>query len=180
MVDIGIPYALADLIAIRGVGWLSDGIAACEGNTDYPSHIAGMINPDPSICLEALTRVKTNPLDKTLAGAKRAWLIHVKDVTDAQRAAVVYDACSFSADNYGWSDILLQGLDSETHETWWTDKLAGELAKSPICSYVWAHAWATAGIAFGPKLLSSVTPADVYLAALADPSRFDVSEIILG
>lgn len=178
-VDIGIPYGLADVIAVRGIGWLSDHIALAEGNTAYPSHIAGIINTDPSICLEALSRVRTNPLDTTLAKCSKAWLIHHRTLTDTQRNAIVYAACRFSADDYGWGDIVLQGADALLRDTFWTDKLSAALKNHPICSYVWAAAYGSVGISFSDKLIQSITPADMYLGALASSAMFDVSEIML-
>lgn len=185
-----------DILGLRGRGFLSRGILAATGYDGHPSpisHVGLFLTGDPKpIVIEALSRVKTNPLSVSLADADKAYVIHDSLLTNDERSLVIETALKFSADDYGYSDIVLQGLDALTHTTWWTDNLAWNLKHSPICSYLVAVAYDRVSQAlsrkfavdyavslrlhFGQKYLQSITPADIYRYASGNKA-FTITEL---
>lgn len=164
------PMILAgDIIAVRGQGWLANGIVRAEYGKNPPgcavSHV-GIITAadnDGIQVTEALSRVETHALSVTLANCQSAWIIQYKDLTGAQRLTIVNAALSFSGDDYGYGDLLLQGADALFGTSWFTDHLAWWLSRWPICSYVAAAAYDRIGITFGREE-DSVKPSDIMQA----------------
>ena len=157
-----------DMILIRGTGTLSNEILKAT-NGDV-SHAALLIGVNPAICIEALDRVKTNPLHITVQNAAAVYMVEDQSLTDADREAIVYAALTFSADDYNYMDLALQGLDSLSHSTWFTHILAHQfLDRWPICSYVVSKAYERGiGRTFN-KPSDSITPQDLYLAGQYKP-----------
>lgn len=157
-----------DILAVRGSSWLSKRILAATGNT--VSHVGLIIATEPiPTVIEALTRVRTRPLDVSIATAESAWVLTDTSLTDDEREAIIRSALNFSADGYGYGDILLQGMNALTKSTWWTDHLAFGLAGKPICSYLVAAAYETQNRTFG-QLDKTTTPADIYNFARSHPA----------
>lgn len=168
-----------DIVAIRGAGWLSDGIAKAEYPNGEPAqsatHVGLFISGDPyPIVIEALTRVKTNPLYITTSQALEAYALHDISLTERQRETIIAKACTFSADDYGYLDLIAQRLDATFSTTWWTDRMAGLLSHWPICSYVVGAAYAAIGLNFGVDT-ASVRPSDVLSFALSNPKIYTVT-----
>jgi hypothetical protein len=159
-----------DIILVRGRAALSEGIL--KATNGHVSHAAAVIGTNPPICIEALTRVRTNPLHVTIGAAEAAYLVTDDSLTDAQREAIVYAALTFSAEDYNYIDLALQGLDSLAHSDWFTHILAHDfLDRWPICSYVVSKAYEKGiGRTFG-KPADSITPEDLYVAGGAAPYR---------
>lgn len=159
-----------DIIAVRGVGWLADGIVKAEYGKIPPanavSHVGIVTTSDfyDVQVTEALTRVETHDIQVTLAACQSAWIVQHLHLTTAQRLKIVNAALSFSGRDYGYFDLLLQGTDALTGSTWWTDNLAWWLKRWPICSYVAAAAYDTVGVLFGPQT-TSVKPSDIMITA---------------
>lgn len=142
-----------DILAVQGDGWFSDAIRKCTGNGPY-SHIGVITATAPIMQVtEALERVKTRPLSESIKDTRHAWILHPPYKTDTDRIITVMKALSYSADNYGWWDIAMQGLDSETRTRWFTNHFAE--TKWPICSML--AALADPAWKLDPK---SVTPND--------------------
>lgn len=171
------PIVAGDILAIAGSSWLSAGIIRATGGPC--SHVGLLLSVDPPIVIEALSRVKTNPLDVSIAHARRAWILHDKSLTADQRRAIMYAACAMSADDYGYLDIAAQGLDALFKTTWPTDHMGWYLKYRRICSYVVARGYEAIQFRFGKKTDESVSPADVYGFAEANPTIFDINEIML-
>jgi len=163
----------ADILAVRGTRLLAKGILAATGNT--VSHVGLVISGDPPLVIEALTRVKTNPLDVSIKDAEAAYLLKPLNLTADQRRTIVYAACALSADGYGYLDIGLQGMDALLHSRKPTDLLAGALGikKHPICSYLVAASYERAGLNFGVND-KSITPADIFQFAKSNPAIYSV------
>ena len=122
----GVAIAPADIVAVRGTGRFAAGILKATGDT--VSHVGLVIGIDPPLVIEALTRVRTNPLATTIAGAERAYILHDKSLSAWERRKIVDTAVRFSADGYNWGDIVLQGMDAVARTTWFTDHLSIGLA----------------------------------------------------
>jgi hypothetical protein len=150
---------IGDVILVRGSSWLAHGILAATGNT--VSHVGLVISVDPPICIEALTRVKTNLLAVTIGNVEKAYVGSDPTLSDVERNAIVAKALTLSSASYGWTELALQLADAAFHSTWPTDHLSFELRKHPICSFLVATAYACVGRSFD-KESQSVTPADCY------------------
>lgn len=170
-----------DILAVRGSGWLSTGILSAEYGPNIPatgvSHVGIFVAGDPvPIVIEALNQVMTNPLAVSVAGAAAAFVLHDDSLTIAQRSAIVAVACTFSGKNYGYIDLLAQGLDAITNVLWFTNNLGGYLRHYPICSFVAAQAYDAVGLHFGiPD--ASIKPSDIMNFAQANPSLYTVTAI---
>ena len=171
----GVAIALGDIVAVRGVGLFSAGILRATGNT--VSHVGLLIGIDPPLVIEALTRVRTNPLATTIASAERAYILHDKSLSTWERRKIVDTAVGFSADGYNWGDILLQGMDALARTTWFTDHLSIGLADEPICSYVVAAAYRAVNLSFGRVKTESVRPSDIYLFAQMHPELYSIGQV---
>jgi len=171
------PVVEGDVLAIRGSSRLADGIVAATGGPC--SHVGLFISVAPPVVIEALSRVKTDPLDVSLQHARQAWILHDKSLTKEQRRAIIYAATNMSAYNYGWLALPAQGLDALLHTTWPTDHLGWLLSRYPICSYLVARAYATVELTFGKKMAESITPADIFSFAKSNPAIFDIQEIVI-
>ena len=141
------------------------------------THVGLCVSGDPfPVVIEALSRVKTNPLYVTISQALHAYALHDISLTDEQRHTIVSKALSFSADDYGYLDLLAQRLDATFSTTWWTDRMAGLLNHFPICSYVVGAAYGEIGLNFGIDT-ASVRPSDILTFALAHPEIYTVTKI---
>jgi hypothetical protein len=171
----GTAVKAGDIVAVRGKGWLSRGILmATHGQV---SHVGMLISAEPVIVIEALSRVRTRPLAETLHEVEAAWILSDRSLTEAQRITLIERACLFSADGYGYAEIVKQALDAAFKTTWFTDNLSRRLDQHPICSYLVAKAYASIGLNFGAKRAESITPADIYRFALGHPDLYDVMPI---
>lgn len=169
------PVVAGDILAMRGSSWLARGIVRATGGPC--SHVGMFVSLEPPVVIEALDRVKTRPLDVSLADAERAWILHDNSITDEQRRAIVDEACSMSAASYGWLDIAAQGIDAALGTTWPTDHMTWFLNQFPICSYLVARAYQKIDLHFGKKAIGSITPADIFAFAQAHPEMFDIQVI---
>jgi hypothetical protein len=165
-----------DILAVRGTGWLSDGIARAEYGANEPqrsaTHVGLFISGSPEpIVVEALSRVRTNPLSVSLAGAQKAFVLHDLTLTDAQRLTIVNKALTFSGKDYGYLDIAAQWLDGTFSTHFWTGAMSGMLKHWPICSYVVGAAYHEIGLDFGVDS-ASVRPSDILTFAETHPKRY--------
>lgn len=160
-----------DILAIRGSGWFSDGI--CQATHSIVSHVGMVISAEPPAVIEALWRVKTRMLADSIASAQHVWIIRDMLVTVLQRRLLVAEACRFSANDYGWGDVILQLGDCLSHTRWFTTHIGQEwmLRKWPICSAVVAFAYEKLGVEFGPHV-GSVTPGDIFVYTGEHPERY--------
>ena len=174
--------APGDIVAVRGRGWLADGIIKAEYGDGMPpynavSHVGLLVAGDPiPVVIEALNQVVTDPLDVTLAGCARAFVLHDKSLNENQRRAIIAKACTFSAKSYGYLDLFAQWLDANTGTTWWTDRMSGYLGHWPICSFVVAEAYSAVGLDFGVDN-ASCKPSDIMEFATKHPEIYDVTAI---
>ena len=124
-------------------------------------------------------KVKTHPIEDAIAGTESVFILHPKNLTADQTKAIIRSACGMSADGYGLWDLGLQLIDVTFKTTWPTDHaLALGLKQHPICSYLVASAYAAAGLNFGAKLAQSISPADIYVFADANPDKYNVWQIV--
>lgn len=171
----------ADILAIRGEGWLSNRIVQATGGP--VSHVGLILSPAPkddldSFVIEALVRVKTRPLRESIAGARDAWILSPLNVDVDKRFQIANRAAAFSADDYGWFDLGLQLGDALTKSRWFTRHLTfGVLDKIPICSYCVAKSYFDCGLQFGKLAPASITPADIYEFAVKNPDKFSIERI---
>lgn len=167
----------ADIVAIRGRGWLSRQIMNA---TDGPvSHVGLVLSSAPEaldcFVIEALARVRTRPLKETIAGAEAAYILSPKNVDLKTRFEIADRASKFSAADYGYLDLGLQLLDSVTRSRWFTRHLTfGLLNKLPICSYTVSKAYWDAGLKFGKLVPQSITPADIFEFAIRNGDKYSV------
>jgi len=157
-----------DIMGLRGSGWISDQICELtrpsspiiwEGVAIEWSHVGIVTAVAPFVQVtEALTKVRTRPIDVSIAEAEFAWIAQLGALTDQQRAMLARKALSFSADDYGYADIGLQALDSVTRSRWFTQHFAER--RFPICSMLDALDYDSIGIRLGISA-SSATPNDL-------------------
>lgn len=166
-----------DILAVRGKGFFARGILAATGNT--VSHVGMVTGTEPFvIIIEALLRVKTRPIEESIADAERAYLLQDISLSADQREAIVRRALKFSAADYGWGDIVLQLANAVFRTTWFTNHLTfGLLDQFPICSYLVAESYMEAGLTFGKENEESITPADIFNFAQENPSIYIVTTL---
>src|SRR5579883_1994692 len=152
-----------DILGVQGVGWLSEHII--EATAPGPlSHVGLIIAVQPALVIEALTRVRTRPLARSIEDAAHAWVLQPIGLSQEQRDRIVARACTMSADSYGYADIAWQGLDALFHTRWFTAHLARKL----ICSMLVADAY---GMNFGVSERSA-NPNDIWRYAQAYPAHY--------
>ena len=157
-------FQSGDIIAIRGSGWLPDNI--CKATHSEVSHVGLVIGTSPTIVIEALWRVKTNPIAVTINNAEKVWCIRYPNLTDKNRVDLVQAALKFSADDYGGFDLVLQLADAAFKTKWFTENIGKTfLNHFPICSFLVAAAYRQIGITFSSTDWS-VTPSDIMNFAL--------------
>lgn len=173
-----------DILAIRGRGWLADGIVKIEYNNrpnQYSvSHVGlflsrGNANEIP-IVIEALNRVKTNLLRESINDAEHAFVLHNLSLLDWQRSSIIETACKFSTYDYGYLDLGAQWFDAVLKTSWWTNQLANYLSHRPICSYVVSASYASARLNFAIEDCSC-KPNDIMFFALTHPEIYQVTQI---
>ena len=142
------------------------------------SHVGMLVGDNPVIVIEALLRVKTRPIEESLADAEAAYVLQDLSLSVQKRDTIVMRACQFSAADYGWADIVLQLANAIFRTTWFTDHLTfGLLNQFPICSYLVAESYKTIGLTFGKQKEESITPADIYNFAQKNPSIYTVTKL---
>lgn len=148
-----------DILAIRGRGWISEGILKATGNT--VSHVGLVLDDDPDpIITEALYRVITHPLSVALSNCDAAYIITDLQLTDQQRHELVLRASLFSAQTYNYGAIALQLLDAAFSTRFFTRNLT--TSKWPICSYLVSKTYfdiVKLDFSVDPK---SCTPNDIF------------------
>jgi hypothetical protein len=169
-------FKSGDILAVRGKGFFARGILAATGNT--VSHVGMVVGDTPVIVIEALLRVKTRPIEDSVADAEKAYLLQDLSLSTEKRDTIVKRACQFSAADYGWADIVLQLANAVFRTTWFTDHLTfGFLNQFPICSYLVAESYETIGLTFGKQKDESITPADIYNFARQQPTIYTVTKL---
>ena len=169
--------APGDILAIRGpAGFPSDEICRLtSGNSTRPvSHIGVIIGCNPNIVIEALTRVRTRPLHLSIDESRAAYVLHALTLSDVQRTIIVEKACSFTAEGYGYADIVWQGLDAELRTHWWTEHFATD--HPPICSLIGEASYEAVGLTFGVQSRDA-TPQNLLNYAEAWPSKYLLQQI---
>ena len=163
-----------DLLGIRGVGWLSDHIVAASAPGPL-SHVGICTADSPFLQVtEALSRVRTRPLTVSIADAKAAWSLEWVNVTDTQRWEMVQTALGYTADDYGYMDIVFQGADSLAGTRWFTQHFAER--SLPICSMLDDICATSAGIVLGISA-KSCTPNDIWRFANRNPTILKINQI---
>jgi hypothetical protein len=169
------PYALADIVALRGRGRFSKLILRFTNDT--VSHVGMIISTHPLLVIEAVSRVKTHPIYTMVEDAERMYLIHHKHLTDEDRVEIVEACCKWSARSYGWGKIALQGLDVMTKSQWFSEKFGG--SDRPYCSWVVAIAYKLREVLFG-EAAETVRPDEILAWAVAHPELYEVEEFIFA
>ena len=114
----------------------------------------------------------------SVADAEAAYLLQDLSLSHQKRASIVKRACQFSADDYGWGDIVLQLANAIFRTAWFNDQLTfGLLNQYPICSYLVADSYKAIGLTFGRQKEESITPADIYNFAEQNPSIYTVTKL---
>jgi len=120
-----------DLIAVQGVGWLSDHIRAATGGGPA-SHIAIITAVEPFVQVtQALNRVVVTALEEVLDGAAHVWLLKSPLSADDRNVAS-RNAIKHTGDDYAYWNILCQLADSESGSRWFTEHWAE--TRDNICS----------------------------------------------
>jgi hypothetical protein len=154
----------ADVISVKGDKSYSRGIAwftqiGKEGPT-YATHIAMiiMVNGEPHV-IESLWRVKITPYKKWEKEHDRFAIFRNTNLTNEKRALIQEEALKYKGRFYGFSKILLNGLDLSI------SKIIGKeiflfrklqfIDRYPICNWLVSYSYYNAtGYTFGcePKL----------------------------
>ncbi len=175
-----------DILAVRGRGWLSDGIAKAEYGDHEPSfgvtHVGLFIAPgndiSTAIVIEALNRVTTNVLRESIDRVRRAYVLHDVSLTDLERSSMLEIACSFSTNDYGYVDIGAQYLNATFGTHWYTDNkfMAWYLDHKQICSYVVDKIYESLRRDFACTG-TSCKPSDIMAFALEHPQLYRITQI---
>lgn len=126
MIDYG------DIIGVQGGDEFSDMIRAATGHGPL-SHIAIVTATVPFVQVtEALTRVVVRSWETRLAEAKHLWVLK-SPLSDGDRAEACRRILSRVGQDYGYSNIIWQGLDALTASRWFTEHLVN-IKHDVICS----------------------------------------------
>ena len=145
-----------DIIAVQGVGWLSDHIRSLTGNGPV-SHVGIVTATEPFIQVaQALDRVRVLSIEEMLDDATIAkmWLLK-SPLTVEQRNVACRNALKHVGDSYAYWNIMMQAADSEFGTEWFTEHLAE--TKREICSEVTMMVEPSIGLI--PK---DATPNDIW------------------
>ena len=128
-----------DIIGVANDSWLSRSIREATGDGPV-SHIQIVTAIEPFVQVtEALNRVVVNELAVRMADSTAVYHMQPLNVTDEQRLHAVRIALSYVGRDYGYGDILLQGMDALARTKFWCDHFAEE--QEPICSMLGALSW---------------------------------------
>lgn len=171
-----------DLIFVRGTGFVQRGIRwASRGPGEAPTyahHVAGFVTADEVV--EAKNTVVRRSLAECVGSqAYQVW--RCLALTDQQREAVANYATGYVGREYGYlkiaahlGDALLSRLFGR--DVYLTRRWAS-MDDYPICSWVWAYAYAsTLGIDFG-VVTSAAQPDDMLDYVSTSPAWVQVCEV---
>jgi hypothetical protein len=127
--------------------------------------------------MEALSRVVTRPIEDSLEDCEKAWILHARNVSPEQRAAIVKAACRWSAKSYGWGKIGLHLLDA-VFKTQFVSRAFARFTDRPVCSWHVSRSYASQGFRFGEPPAGS-TPAEILEFARHNPDKFAVIPVLL-
>lgn len=163
------PVYPGDVIAVRGTGRFSDLIVRATGG--YVSHVGMVIADEPPLVTEALFRVKTRPLEESIADCSDAWILRPRFATAYTRRVLMHSIHTYSSAGYGYFKILLHGLDALCRTQWFSCTFAR--SHSPICSWLVASAYEAVGYSFGESI-GSLTPQDLVNHCTANPKKWEI------
>lgn len=147
-------YEYGDLLAIQGVGWLSDHIRACTGHGPA-SHIAIVTAVEPFVQVtEAVDRVRVTSIDDRLFESAHVWLLK-SPLSPNDRNVACRNAIKHVGDDYPWWNILMQLADAESGGRWFTEHWAE--TRENICSQLAALVEPSLGL-----IPRDATPNDIY------------------
>lgn len=114
---LGVQMAPADIIAFQGRGLLSRLILAAQGTPHHgASHVALVLTCNPPVILEAThPRVRVRPLATAVNEAEHTWVLHNRELSDAERERIITEACSMSSLPYGYETLVLHALNLSIH-----------------------------------------------------------------
>ncbi len=170
---INVDIEPADILAVKGSGWLSRMILKATGGP--VSHVGLLLTDKPPLVIEALSRVMTRPLHISIEKRTAAYILQPLKLTPEQRVAIVEAACTMSADAYGWGKIALQGLDALSRSGWFTKHLT--FTTMPICSWLVAKGYSSQGLHFDVPD-NSATPKDIYEFAVKNQDLYRIVQIL--
>ena len=163
-----------DILGIQGNSWLSDAIMRATGPGPL-SHVGICTADSPFLQItEALAKVQTRPIEVSINQAVAAWSLEWISITISQQWEMVRKALSYSAEDYGYIDIALQGADSLAGTRWFTQKFAER--RLPICSMLDDLCASSAGLSLGVTP-NSCTPNDIWRFANRNPGILRITRI---
>jgi len=171
-----------DLILCHGGGLLQRGIRWAErapGETSsWANHVAGFTSP--GMVTEALYRVVCRSFADFAASGADYQVWRCLGLTDAQREAVAAVALGYVGREYGYGKILAHLGDAllsrlAGRNVFLARRICG-MDRYPICSWVWAMAYAKAlGLTFGLPA-SEADPDDMHDYVSSSPAWRLVAE----
>lgn len=177
-------YLPGDLIFCHGAGWLQRSIRWAERKSgeaaSYANHVAGIVTECEVV--EALWTVLDHPYAEALANTPhQVW--RCLALTPAQRLAVAQAALDYVGREYGTLKIAAHLADALLSRLRGRDVYAVRrlcsMDRYPICSWVWAHAYAAVGLSFGVEP-DAADPDDMHDYVTASPAWVLVAEIKEG
>lgn len=144
-----------DIVGVQVNDWLNDAIRVATGNGPL-SHIAIVTATEPFVQVtEALDRVRVRSWDDRLADAAHVWLMK-PPLSAEDRAAACRIALKHVGDDYGYINLVWQGMDALTRSRWFTENLVN-ITHLDICSELADLCEASLGLR-----PDDVTPNDFY------------------
>lgn len=175
-------YLPGDLIFVRGTGFVQRGIRwASRGPGEAPTyahHVAGFVTADEVV--EAKSSVVRRSLVQCV-GAQAYQVWRCATLTDQQRLAVANYAAGYVGRKYGYLKIAAHLGDSLLSRLFRRDvyltRRWASMDKYPICSWVWAFAYAEVlGLRFGVEP-SAAQPDDMHDHVRNSPDWTMISEV---
>lgn len=161
----------ADIIAVRGKGLLSAGIAALTGPishiggvTSFSCGHRGCTDFDHVMVTQALSTIKTVSLKETLAACEYGYVLHCKSLTDDQREAIAAWVLKQVGTPYPVSNLFWQAAKQITSNPKFTEYMDRD--HEEICSQLWALGYLEAASMDFGESPRDIDPTDVFHYAM--------------
>ncbi len=167
-----------DIFLTRGTGFVSRAIRFFtrrfgESRTQV-NHVGIVVEGgafDQAVVVEALREVMRHRLVERYGGARDEVAVYRPiNLSPAAIAGIVARAESYVGREYGYGKVVLHALDWALQGAYVFRRL-GRMDDYPICSWLVAHAYGSAGLTFGVEP-GAATPDDIWDFVRSNPQAY--------
>ncbi len=166
-----------DIFFTRGAGKLSKMIRYCtrsKGESPTIANHVGLIAYPgcgrQARAIEALWTVKFHRLSEQYGADDELCVFRPRNLATAELDAIYAKACEFINRKYGYGKIALHALDYLIGGRYFFRRV-GRVDNYPICSYLVAEAYGSAGLHFGVAD-NAASPDDIWDFVVKNPDKY--------